>query len=199
MAFAHAEVELDPSDPADWITVARRWARGVCRNNEWWDADDLEGYILLDMVRWPVDNVGGLWARARSSTADWHRKRLGRGTAEDPHAKGQMRNSTLSLDEVVTSSGSDMQEITLADLTPSNESVEDEVLASILGDWLPLMFDGRDATILRRVIEGYKLREIAEEMGVTEGRISQILTQRLRPKIERMLKLDKIRQQAWVD
>lgn len=192
MASAHAE--LNPADPADWIIVARSWARGVCRDNDWWDVGDLEGSILLDMVRWPPDSVGGLWARARSSTYDWQRRRLGRGTSEDPHGKGEALNGALSLDAVVSDPSSEMRDLTLGDLTPSGTDVEDEVLASVIGEWLPLLFDGRDATVLRRLVEGYKSHEIATEMGVTPGRISQIVNQRLRPKIERMLKLDEVRQ-----
>lgn len=86
-----------------------------------------------------------------------------------------------------------VENLTLGDLVPDQFNMEEDTLAAIMGEWLPLLFDGRDATVLRRMCEGFTFMEIGQELGVTESRISQIVAKRIRPKVARMLQLDSYR------
>ena len=173
--------EIDPTDPAQQILFARRWARKVCRDRSWWDVDDLEGRILLDCVRWPPYSIESLTKRASGSTTDWIRERLGR-YGQKSHVE-----HTLSIDRQSSDPDNNLSLLdTIEDRSISPQEVAE---AAELVDNLSWMFVGRDEQIVIGILKGYTFAEIGETLGVTESRVSQIITKRIRPTILRILSL----------
>lgn len=173
-----------------YILVARRYAMKVCFHHPEWDAGDLEGTILEALLIWPPKNPEKVEhhvnARCKFATADWMRSRLGR------QGQKALVFATESLDEereVVTDQDGT---VTLYDIMPDQTAeVDTEALANIIEAWLPkILKHDRDRTVLAMFIEGYNLREIGEVLGVSESRISQILTGRVKPALHRAFSLN---------
>lgn len=80
----------------------------------------------------------------------------------------------------------DGDRMSVLDSIPFEVDFEDEIQERQLRDALPLIMRGRDATIARMLLDGYTLVEIADLIGVTESRVSQLAGKGSR--IERSIK-----------
>lgn len=164
--------------PEDWIDAARRYSRAVCRNHPHWDQGDIEGEILLACVLHPPQSQHHLSMRCKWATADWQRSRLGR------HGHKAHLENAIKLEQPLN----DDMPVTVGDLIPSYVDMDDQAVVSSIRNAFPLLMHEREAMVADMLVEGFSQSEIARAFNVTESRISQLVTGRIRPAIERFLR-----------
>lgn len=123
------------------IDIARKVAR---RNSQpWHDVDDIEGYIVLQMVRRQPQEVSHAYRVAYNAKIDWIRKERG--------AKGQrsLLRDTYDLDDAHGVASNDHR----------LECVES--------------FSNSERKIIAGLAAGYNRRTIAQQLGWTIPRVSK--------------------------
>lgn len=155
-------------------------ARKYTAWNEHLDIDDIYGDILLRYVEYPPKTDGEMWMCCKFAAHDWMRRMWGRRggkTAAIQYAPAYVTddqgNETPTLDFV----------------PDETVNIDDLVSSKLVRDALPFVLKERELWIASCTLDGWTLGEIGMMLGVTESRVSQILTSRIKPRIQRLLGL----------
>lgn len=157
------------------ISLANRHARGICWHHPGWDKDGLAGDIIEACVRWPPRRPAEVTMRAKWATADWFQRAMGTEGQKEAIAAA-MPFSTFespSGDEIEPGFGRPIE-------TDEFSFIHDSDVASKMIDLLP----NREGRIIRLLLDGHKMAEACEVLGISRVTGHRIMTQKIRPLLE---------------
>ena len=169
--------EFDINNYEDWIRIARYESRDICRRRPHLDREDMEGEMLLQMVRWPMDAPGGLIRRARNAGIDWLRKNV---------ADSRRSNSEHTKREVAIN-----QPLDLADQVPGTEVTFSDTLEAdpidVDGDMnVALVVDGlddRESLVADLLSQGMNQKDIAGVLEISAATVSTLVQRKIAPRV----------------
>ena len=163
--------------PERMLEAARIRAEKAGYNNYRIDVGDLQGFIVEALLHYKPETEWEMRRVIERARIDWIRGRLGR--------QGQKMDiaHALSMDMKMAAGGGYYYEdiANFHDIIPSYDSEYDSSTQGV--DAFIQELKPRYQTVARMRMEGFTLKEIGYELGVSESRISQIQS-----KIEKKIK-----------
>ena len=158
------------------IVWSKHAARKKCHPS--WDWEDLSGDMMLAVVIRQSQTAEEVSMAFRWGYVDWIRKKFGRD--ENSAKKGAMKEVSM---QVKDDSG-EYRELDFPDPFVNVELTAE--LSFTQEALLKILKHERERAIAQMWMDGFVMGEIAQICGVTESRICQIITHRIKPVLDKL-------------